>query len=86
MCIRDRKVPNYPAPNGKVKLAAGWLIDQAGWKGKSFGNFGVHKMQALVLVNYNDAKGSEIFDLSAKIIEDIKNKFGIKLEREVNIH
>ena len=80
------KVPNYPAPNGKVKLAAGWLIDQAGWKGKSFGNFGVHKMQALVLVNYNDAKGSEIFDLSAKIIEDIKNKFGIKLEREVNIH
>jgi UDP-N-acetylmuramate dehydrogenase len=79
------KVPNYPAPNGKIKLAAGWLIDQAGWKGKTFGNFGVHKMQALVLVNYSDAQGAEIFDLSTKIIEDIKSKFGIVLEREVNI-
>lgn len=79
------KVPNYPAPNGKVKLAAGWLIDQAGWKGKTFGNFGVHKMQALVLVNYSDAQGSDIFDLSSKIIADIKSKFGIELEREVNI-
>lgn len=79
------KVPNYPAPNGKVKLAAGWLIDQAGWKGKTFGNFGVHKMQALVLVNYSDAKGSDIYDLSSEIISDILNKFGVQLEREVNI-
>ncbi|MDG1334033.1 MAG: UDP-N-acetylmuramate dehydrogenase [Crocinitomicaceae bacterium] len=79
------KVPNYPAPNGKVKLAAGWLIDQAGWKGKTFETYGVHKMQALVLVNYSDAKGAQIFDLSTQIIADIKDKFGVELEREVNI-
>lgn len=79
-------VPNYPAPNGKVKLAAGWLIDQAGWKGKSFDSYGVHKLQALVLVNYSDAKGAQIFDLSEKIITDIHEKFGVLLEREVNIH
>lgn len=78
-------VPNYPAPNGKVKLAAGWLIDQAGWKGKTFGEYGVHKLQALVLVNYSDAQGSQIFDLSSKIIANIKNMFGVELEREVNI-
>lgn len=79
-------VPNYPAPNGKVKLAAGWLIDQAGWKGKTFETYGVHKLQALVLVNYSNAQGSQIFDLSTEIIADIKGKFGIELEREVNIH
>lgn len=78
-------VPNYPAPNGKIKLAAGWLIDQAGWKGRTFETYGVHKLQALVLVNYSDAQGSEIYDLSSKIISDISNKFGVKLEREVNI-
>ncbi|MFK7784824.1 MAG: UDP-N-acetylmuramate dehydrogenase, partial [Crocinitomicaceae bacterium] len=78
-------VPNYPAPNGKVKLAAGWLIDQAGWKGKTFGNFGVHKMQALVLVNYSNAQGSDIYNLSTEIIADIQSKFGVQLEREVNI-
>lgn len=79
-------VPNYPAPDGKVKLAAGWLIDQAGWKGKSFDSYGVHKLQALVLVNYSDAQGAQIFDLSEKIIADIHEKFGVLLEREVNIH
>jgi UDP-N-acetylmuramate dehydrogenase len=79
------KVPNYPAPEGKVKLAAGWLIEQAGWKGKTIGNHGVHKNQALVLVNYSDAKGTEIYDLSSQIITDIKEKFGVQLEREVNI-
>jgi UDP-N-acetylmuramate dehydrogenase len=78
-------VPNYPAPNGKIKLAAGWLIDQAGWKGRTFETYGVHKLQALVLVNYSDAQGSEIYDLSSKIISDISDKFGVKLEREVNI-
>ena len=80
------KVPNYPAPGGKVKLAAGWLIDQAGWKGKTFDTFGVHKLQALVLVNYSTAKGSDIYDLSTRIISDIKERFGVVLEREVNIH
>lgn len=78
-------IPNYPAPGGKVKLAAGWLIDQAGWKGKTLGNHGVHKLQALVLVNYSNCTGSDILDLSSRIISDIEHKFGITLEREVNI-
>lgn len=79
------KVPNYPAGNGEIKLAAGWLIEQAGWKGKTFDSYGVHKNQALVLVNYGGAKGRDIFDLSTRIIDDIKNRYGIELEREVNI-
>lgn len=78
-------VPNYPAESGNVKLAAGWLIEQAGWKGKTISTYGVHKNQALVLVNYSDTKGSDIFELSSQIISDIKSKFGVELEREVNI-
>ena len=79
------RIPNYPAGEGKVKLAAGWLIDQAGWKGKTFGKFGVHKLQALVLVNYGNCTGNDIFNLSSQIISDIQEKFGVTLEREVNI-
>jgi UDP-N-acetylmuramate dehydrogenase len=77
-------IPNYPAVNGK-KLAAGWLIEKAGWKGRTFDNFGVHKLQALVLVNYGNCTGQEIFDLSSQIIQDVFEKFGVLLEREVNI-
>lgn len=79
-------VPNYPANNGYVKLAAGWLIEQSGWKGKSFGQYGVHKNQALVLVNYANASGKQLFDLSEQILNDVNKKFGVTLEREVNIH
>ncbi len=79
-------IPVYPVDENQVKTAAGWLIDQAGWKGFRDGNFGVHKNQALVLVNYGGAKGKDIYDLSEKIIESIKEKFGIELEREVNIY
>ena len=79
------EVANYPAGEGKTKLAAGWLIDQAGWKGKTINNYGVHKKQALVLVNYGGATGQEIYNLSTEIIESIKEKYGIELEREVNI-
>ena len=80
------KIPHYPAPQDKIKLAAGWLIEQCGWKGKTFDNrYGVHKLQALVLVNYKNAKGDEILALSSRIIQDVKEKFHVVLEREVNI-
>lgn len=79
-------VPSFPAEEGFVKVPAGWLIEQAGWKGKTFGNYGVHKNQALVLVNYGGASGKEIWDLSSQIVADIYRKFGVELEREVNVY
>ncbi|MBL7893311.1 MAG: UDP-N-acetylmuramate dehydrogenase [Bacteroidia bacterium] len=81
---RFPEIVGYPQ-NGTVKLAAGWLIEQCGWKGKTFGDAGVHKNQALVLVNYGKASGKEIYDLSQRIMDSVNEKFGVKLEREVNI-
>ena len=78
-------IPSYPVSDDEVKVPAAWLIDQAGWKGKTFGTYGVHKNQALVLVNYGGAKGSEISDLAYKIQDDVLQKFGVKLEPEVTI-
>jgi UDP-N-acetylmuramate dehydrogenase len=78
-------IPSYPVDDMHVKLAAGWLIEKAGWKGKTIGNYGVHKNQALVLVNYGGANGSDIFKLSEDILLSIKTQFGVELEREVNI-
>jgi len=78
-------VVNYPAGDNKVKLAAGWLIEKAGWKGFRKDDAGVHVNQALVLVNYGNASGSEIWALSQAIVDDIAEKFGVPLEREVNI-
>jgi UDP-N-acetylmuramate dehydrogenase len=84
-----REYPNlstYPVDENTSKVAAGWLIEQAGWKGKTIDNkYGVHKNQALVLVNYGGATGSQIYDLSTQIIDSVKDKYGIELEREVNI-
>lgn len=71
--------------NDKIKLAAGWLIEQCGWKGKVLGNTGTWRNQALVLVNHGGATGQEVFDLSTQIIFSVKEKFHVDLEREVNI-
>lgn len=78
-------VSSYPVDEQHVKLAAGWLIEQCGWKGKRVGNTGSHVKQALVLVNYGGAKGEEIVQLAQNIIQSVKDTFNVDLEPEVNI-
>jgi UDP-N-acetylmuramate dehydrogenase len=79
------EIVHYPAGEGLVKLAAGWLIEACGWKGKVVGNTGTWKNQALVLVNHGGATGAEVYSLSSQIIDSVYTKFGVTLEREVNI-
>ncbi|WP_113638670.1 UDP-N-acetylmuramate dehydrogenase [Nubsella zeaxanthinifaciens] len=78
-------MPHYPAADGRVKLAAGWLIEACGFKGMVEGNTGTWKNQALVLVNHGGATGQEVYRFSETIINTVQQKFGVLLEREVNI-
>jgi UDP-N-acetylmuramate dehydrogenase len=79
---RDPEIVHYPMPDGSVKLAAGWMIDACGWKGKSVGQAGVYEKQALVLVNRGGAIGSEVMTLARAIQESVYGRFGIRLEPE----
>lgn len=78
-------IVHYPASPGFIKLAAGWMIEYCGWKGKVLGNAGTWKNQALVIVNTGKASGNEIYNFSELIIESVKSRFDVTLEREVNI-
>lgn len=82
---RYPEAPSYPAENQLIKVPAGWLIEQCGWKGKRVGRAGVHHQQALVLVNHGGATGAEIFSLAKQIQHDVREKFLIDITTEVNI-
>jgi len=79
------EMPHYPFDKESSKLAAGWLIEQCGWKGKRVGDAGVHDNQALVMVNHGDASGEEVLSLAEKVRQSVDEKFGVRLEFEVNI-
>jgi len=83
--INHPEMPHYVVSDTEVKVPAGWLIEQAGFKGKRFGDAGIHKNQALVLVNYGNATGQEILAVSKNIQQTIYNQFGIHIEAEVNV-
>lgn len=78
-------LPSYPAADGMVKIPAAWLIEQCGWKGKTFGKIGVHQHQPLVIVNYGGGEGEKIWQLAMDIRESVKAKFNITLQPEVNV-
>ncbi len=78
-------IPFYELPDNQIKIPAGWLIEQSGFKGKRYGDAGVHDRQALVLVNHGNAKGEEILDLAMKIRDTVKKMFNIQIDPEVNI-
>lgn len=85
LAAKHPNIRGFVLPNGRVKVAAGWLIEACGWKGKRVGNTGCHASQALVLVNYGRAIGEEIVQHAERVMDSVKNTFGIQLEAEVNI-
>lgn len=85
LCQQWPNMPHYRLADGRVKIPAGWMIDQCGWKGRSLGPAGVHDKQALVLVNRGGASGQDILRLCQRIQHDVKEKFGIDIQPEVNI-
>ena len=78
-------IVSHPSSNKKIKLAAGWLIEQCGWKGKQVGHVGMHAKQSLVLVNYGNATGSELIEHAKQVRRSVREKFGIEMEMEVNV-
>ena len=84
--IKYPDIVSFPQPDGRVKLAAGWLVEQCGWKGYRNGDAGCHEQQALVLVNYGNASGADIYDLSEQIRRSVWDAFEVQLEREVNVY
>ena len=85
LAARYPQMPHYETGDGKVKIPAGWMIELCGWKGRTMGHAGVHDKQALVLVNRGGATGAEVLELCMKIREDVKARFGIDIQPEVNI-
>lgn len=83
--LENPGLSGYKTPDGTIKVPAGWLIEQCGWKGFRKDDFGVHQNQALVLVNYGKAKGRDIYNLSEEILQSVKKRFGIELQREVQV-
>ena len=83
--MKHPSIPGYPIDKETIKVPAGWLIEQAGWKGKVIGEIGVHKNQALVLVNYGNGKGGELQKLAFAIQGDVLAKFSITITPEVNM-
>jgi UDP-N-acetylmuramate dehydrogenase len=79
------EIPFYPIGNEQIKVPAGWLIEQAGFKGKRFGDAGIHDRQALVLVNHGNATGQEVWAVAMKVQAAVEEKFGIKIFPEVNV-
>jgi UDP-N-acetylmuramate dehydrogenase len=83
--IKHPQMPHYTLNEFEVKVPAGWLIEQCGFKGSRYGDAGVHARQALVLVNYGNATGAELLALSKKIQDTVLETFGIAIEAEVNV-
>lgn len=85
LASKFEQIPHYDIDDNHVKIPAGWMIEQCGWKGKMQGHVGVYEHQALVLVNYGGASGMEVVDLYKRIIKDVYDKFGIEIRPEVNV-